>query len=131
MSQADVGIVERASKAFYEGDIDSAFEHVADDVVLYRDVPDASEFHGMEGFLSATAEWAEGFEDYRITPQEYVDAGDSVLARVRQSARGKDSGVPIDEDWWFVYTVSDGKIDRMEIYADRAKAYAAAGLGGP
>jgi uncharacterized protein len=131
MSEANVEIVRRSFEAFNRGDLDAAFAEASDDVVTYRDVPDASEFHGTDGFLAASAEWAEGFDDWTITPQEYIDAGaDRVMARVLQSARGKNSGVPISEDWWFVYTVRGGKLARLEIYAEREKAYEAAGLAG-
>ena len=131
MSQADVELIKRSSEAFYSGDLEAAAAMVAEDAVFYRDVPDASEYHGFEGFLAATAEWTEGFEDHAIEPQEYVDGGERVLVRVLQSGRGKGSGVPVAEDWWFVYEVREGRIARLEIYADPEKAHAAAGLGAP
>ena len=131
MAQADIEVIKRSSDAFYSGDLEGAAALVAEGATFYRDVPDASEYHGFEGFLTATAEWLEGFEDHSIEPQDYVDAGDRVLVRVIQRGRGKESGVPLAEDWWFVYTVRDGKIARLEIYAEPAKAYEAAGLPRP
>lgn len=38
------------------------------------------------------------------------------------------SGVPVEDDYWLVYTFADGKIVRFEIYADRAQALSSAGL---
>jgi ketosteroid isomerase-like protein len=131
VSQADVELIQRCSEAFYSGDLEAAAAMVAADAVFYRDVPDASEYRGFAGFLAATAEWTEGFDDHSIEPREFVDTGERVLVEVVQRGRGRESGVPLEEPWWFVYTVRDGKIERLEIYAERAKAREAAGLGDP
>ncbi len=128
MSQADVELIQRCSEAFYSGDLEAAAAMVAEDAVFYRDVPDASEYRGFEGFLAATAEWTEGFEDHSVEPRQFINTGERVLVEAMQRGRGKESGVPLEEPWWFVYTVRQGKIARLEIYADRAKAYAAAEL---
>ncbi len=42
--------------------------------------------------------------------------------------RGRASGVGVERTWAYVWTVRDGGALRMEGYADRAEALAAAGL---
>jgi ketosteroid isomerase-like protein len=103
-------------------------ELTSDDLVTYRDQPDRTTHHGKEGFLRVTLDWVEGFDEWSVTTAEVIDAGDRVVARIHQSARGKASGVPVEEDWWFVYGVRDGKIARVEMYRSRDKALEAAGL---
>jgi ketosteroid isomerase-like protein len=49
-----------------------------------------------------------------------------VLTRYR--GRGKGSGVPVDNEGAHVWALRDGKVVRLEIFADRADALAAAGL---
>ena len=68
------------------------------------------------------------YEDYRVEPEEYMDAGDRVfvVARNRGTARG--SGMEVDQRFAFVWTVRDGKLARLEVYTDRAEALEAAGL---
>ena len=56
------------------------------------------------------------------------DAGDMVVAIVRQRGRSKTSGLPVDMAFGQVWTIRDGKSARMEMYADPAEALAAVGL---
>jgi len=58
-----------------------------------------------------------------------VDApGDRVLQSVRQRATGAASGVPFEGDLFQVWQLRDGVPVRMEMFFDRAKALARAGL---
>jgi ketosteroid isomerase-like protein len=128
MSEENVEIVRQAARAWESGDLDRVRELTSDDLVTYRDQPDGATRHGMEGFLEMTLDWIEGFDEWSGTTEEVIDAGDRVLARFHQSARGEASGVPVEEDWWFVYAVEDGKIARVEMYRSRDEALEAAGL---
>ena len=40
----------------------------------------------------------ETFEDLKLVPQEWVDAGDRVATRLRHRARGRESGSEIDDE---------------------------------
>ena len=57
-----------------------------------------------------------------------TDAGDKVVALVRQRGRSKTSGLPVDMAYGQVFTIRDGKFARMEMYADPVEALAAVGL---
>jgi ketosteroid isomerase-like protein len=58
-----------------------------------------------------------------------VDAGDSVIVRVRQGGRGKGSGATVEMPaYWAVYRLRRGQAMRVEIYRDRAEALEAVGL---
>jgi ketosteroid isomerase-like protein len=71
----------------------------------------------------------ETFEELRLHPQEYVDAGDRVATRLRHSGRGKESGLEIDEELYHqVATFRDGRIVRMEYFAEWSEALEAAGV---
>ena len=74
------------------------------------------------------ADWVEGFEEWSFRAEEYVDAGDHVVVRIRQWGRGAGSGVPVEADNWIVYAVEDGLVTRVQIHSDRDQAYAAAGV---
>jgi ketosteroid isomerase-like protein len=60
-----------------------------------------------------------------MEPQEYFDAGDFVLMRVIQRARGKASGVPVEGEFWFVIAIADGQVTRIEFHTDEGRARAA------
>ena len=128
MSQENVEIVRRAARAWESGDLTQALDLTSDDLVTYRDQPDAATHYGREGFLEMTLDWIEGFDEWSGTTEEFIDADDRVAARFHQSARGEASGVRVEEDWWFVYTVEALKIVRIEMYRSRDKALKAAGL---
>jgi ketosteroid isomerase-like protein len=51
-----------------------------------------------------------------------------VLVLSRQTATGKQSGVPIEHEFGDVFTLRDGKVVRFESYWNRADALEAAGL---
>jgi ketosteroid isomerase-like protein len=42
--------------------------------------------------------------------------------------RSEASGVPIEMDFWFVHTISEGKVVRVDMFADERDALEAAGL---
>jgi len=128
MSSENVEVVRSAFAAFGDGDLERLGDLVTDDVVVYRAEPDGATSQGLDGFLQLTAEWTEDFVDWTTIPGEFTDAGDRVLVRVRQSARGEASGVPLSEDWWFVYEFEGARIARMSIYAHQDDALEAVGL---
>lgn len=73
----------------------------------------------------------EGFDEFEMRPEEVIDATDErVVLRVHQRAVGTQSRVPIEADFWFVHTLRDGKITRMDIYGDESGALQAFGLAG-
>jgi ketosteroid isomerase-like protein len=71
----------------------------------------------------------ETMDELQLVPQEYVDAGDHVATRLRHRGRGRVSGAEIDEEMYHqVATFQEGRIVRMEYFADWSEALAAAGL---
>lgn len=71
----------------------------------------------------------ETMAELQLVPQEYIDSGDHVATRLRHRGRGRVSGVEIDEEMYHqVATFRDGKIVRMEYFAEWSEALAAAGL---
>jgi ketosteroid isomerase-like protein len=60
---------------------------------------------------------------------ERVDAGaDKVLVHPRYDLRGAGSGTEVEFDYWFVATVREGKILRVQWFTDGVEAREAAGL---
>jgi len=146
MSQENVEIV----RAYY-ADIDSALEaHWADPEValsesagtnalierLHPEVvwkpPFRSSdegYRGPEGIRRALDEMVEAIEDWRITIEDAVDAGDGrVLLTGASHVRGKGSGVSFDQRVFTVVTLRDGKLIQMDDFTERSQALEAAGL---
>ena len=131
MSQENVELVRRAADAYESGDLSAVLESFSPDLVTYvaPPIPVAGTYHGPEGFLQLTLDWAEGFDELVATAEEHIDAGDDqVVTRVRHRASGAESGVPVETDIWYVWTIRDGKTVRADIFNDKGEALEAAGL---
>ncbi len=90
--------------------------------------PGVGVYHGLEGVRSWNRDWLGAFGGFSAEVEEWIDAGDQVIAMVRWHGRGKLSGVPARMLRAHVWTVRDGKLLRLRIYDNRADALKAAGL---
>jgi ketosteroid isomerase-like protein len=74
----------------------------------------------------------ETFEELRLEPQEFVDAGDHVATRLRHHGRGRRSGLEINEAMYHqVATFRAGRMVRIEYFGEWSEALEAAGLSEP
>jgi len=129
MSQENVEIVRRAYEAYQQGDLAGMLANSDPEMIVYRAEPDGATFRGPEGLLKAIAEWVEGFDEFAMNADEFIDANDhQVVVRVHQKATGAKSGVPIEADYWFVHTLDDFKTIRLDMLPTKAHAFKAAGL---
>jgi ketosteroid isomerase-like protein len=70
------------------------------------------------------------FEELRLDPQEYVDAGDQVATRLRYYGHGKGSGLKIETELYHqVVTFRGDRIVRMEYFGSWPEALEAIGRG--
>jgi ketosteroid isomerase-like protein len=65
------------------------------------------------------ADWTTDFDDFEMEALDYDEVGGRVIVEVIQRGRGKASGVRVVGRFWFVYTVAEGKIMRMDAYLTR------------
>jgi ketosteroid isomerase-like protein len=128
MSQENVEIVRAAFGAFERGEVSEMLDRATDDLITHRVEPDDALYKGKEGLLQATADWIEGFEDWTVAPEEFRDAGESVVVRVHQTARGESSGVAVESHIWFVFELRGGKIVRLSFHLRETEALEAVGL---
>jgi ketosteroid isomerase-like protein len=125
VSQENVEVVRRSVEAYLRGDVAASFADATSDVVW--NPVEAGELQGYEQVRAYFAEWEDVWDDYDMEAEEIRALGTKVVVTFRFRGRGKGSGVPIDQRTYNVYTVRDGKIMRVDEYADRA-ALEAAGL---
>lgn len=99
------------------------------DVVLrwQPELPDAETYHGPDGAIRAAEEWMESWDEFRMEPEEVIDAGDRAVVVFRQFGRGKGSGATVEMKVAQVYEVRDGSIASVLEYSSREEALAAAG----
>ena len=131
MSQENEEIVRNAFDAFSRDDIEGVLRLCHENIVVTQppELPGASpEQRGHSGVLEAFEIWPEQWDDYRIEILRMADHGDHVLVTARTSGRGKQSGVEVEMDFTFVFTVQNEKIVEMKIFMREDQALEAAGL---
>jgi len=99
------------------------------DMSKFRDWPEQETYEGVEGARAFLRDWTEAWDDWRLELDSLHDAGDKVVAIMRQHGKSKTTGLEVEMTFAQVWTVRDGKQARMEMYADPAEALAAVGLG--
>jgi ketosteroid isomerase-like protein len=130
MSRENVEVVRHALSALGQGGIDAMLEFCSPEIE-YRvrpDLPDARTHRGHDGLRGLAAEWQGVFEDFRLEPEGFIDAGASVVVLMRISGRGATSGVETGNPYASVHEVRDGQIWRIRDYPTRKEALEAAGL---
>ena len=86
-----------------------------------RDAP------GHDGVAAAFRAWFESFDEFKIEAEDYSAHGDRVLVAMRQRARGRGSGLEIEQRFYQLFTLRDGKVFRFEEYSEEADAVKALG----
>jgi ketosteroid isomerase-like protein len=132
MSQENVEVIRDAFGAFSRNDIEGVLRLCDENIVVTQppELPGVSpQQHGHSGVLEAFEIWPEQWDDYRIEVVRMADHGDHVLAITRQSGRGKQSGIEVEMEIMFVFTVRNEKIAEMKIFMREDQALEAAGLG--
>jgi ketosteroid isomerase-like protein len=83
---------------------------------------------GPDGIRRAFRRWYEAFEDVDMEFGEVDDVGDDVVVTYPLRARGRGSGIEVNQSFTLVWTLQEGKVVRIRSYAGRAQALEAAGL---
>jgi ketosteroid isomerase-like protein len=121
VSRENVEIVRR----FLFVDIDEALMY-ADAGIVWNPIEE-SPTQGHDEVRASLARWKGEWDDYQLAAEEFVDRGDRVVVTVRLGGRGRGSGVEIGARFYDVYTLRDGKIVRMDQFAERSEAFEAVG----
>jgi ketosteroid isomerase-like protein len=130
MSQENVEAVRRVFEAFNSGDpFSPVIDAMSPDVVITQNnIPAARTYSGPQGAIQALFDWTEDFDEFVTTGENYIDSDDKVIVRVHQKALGAGSGVPVEGEFWFVFTFGRGKIVRLDMFNEETEALEAAGL---
>jgi ketosteroid isomerase-like protein len=93
-----------------------------------HDTPDQGAYQGHAGVERWLRDWGDAWAEYSFEPEEFIDAGDAVIAVIRMHAKGKGSGVELDRQDALVYRFRDDKILRTDYYNSKQQALEAAGV---
>jgi len=94
----------------------------------------SDEFPGLAGVHednetpnSRLRTWLSEWEHWRAVADEYLEVGDHVVVLASYLGRGKGSGVEIRQEGAHFFKLRDGKVVRLEIFANRRKALESVG----
>ena len=125
-------IVREAFEAFLGGDQEKSAQLVDPEVEFLGTVGGLQEgqiAHGQSEIdQKFEAEDLEAWEERRLEPEEFIDAGDDVVVLLHEYRRGRGSGVELESKTAVVIAVSGGRVVRIQGYMDRGAALKAAGL---
>ena len=117
---------ELSNEAYAEG-FDPQIEMIWRDRQTYPDFP--QHLRGLAEVIAFAEQVRDGWIDFVQELLEVIEVPDGrVVALVRQSGRGRQSGVPIVIHFFQLHTIRDGKVSKIEYFRHRADALQAAGL---
>jgi ketosteroid isomerase-like protein len=131
MSQENVDVAWKLLDAFNRRDRAAwlALQDPETECVPARDWPESDPIRGREAvwdfYVAVIGAWREGaFENV-----ELIEAGnDKLVQHLRAEMLGKASGASVVLSYWTASTFRNGKVLRVEWFADRAEALEAVGL---
>jgi ketosteroid isomerase-like protein len=92
--------------------------------------PEPGSWKGLAGMAEGYRDWLRAWRDFRAEPEEYlVLDGERILVLVRNSGRGRTSGLELEQrSVANLFHLRGGKVTRIIVYLDRAQALADLGL---
>lgn len=131
MSQENVEIVRRLYGFWGDRDLSAIEDAIHPDAVIdvSRNVFNPGTHHGIDGVRHFLAQIDEVWEDFKSTPEEFIDAGDKIVVAHVISGKGRGSGVEAEMRLFVVIAFRDDKILRFTGgFRNRDEAVEAAGL---
>jgi ketosteroid isomerase-like protein len=130
MARPDEELARAAMEHWNRGDFEATLRFVDPDVewrtaTALLDLPQLSRGHeGVRAFWTA---WTSSWTNIRVDVEEFIPAGDELLALVRWRATSH-AGIELDQPVAFRFLIRDGLLTRFISYWERSDALEALGL---
>ncbi|MBS1886806.1 MAG: nuclear transport factor 2 family protein [Actinobacteria bacterium] len=124
MSEQSVDVVKGAYAAFAEGDVPAVLGTFAEDIEWHEaeGMPYGGVHLGGEAVVqNVFGPLSQDVEAFAVTPEEFMEAGDTVAVVVRYTGTGKVSGKPLDLPVVHIWDIRDGKIVRFRQFVDTVR----------
>jgi uncharacterized protein len=132
MSQSNVDLIRAIYGAFEAGDVPGVVARMAPDMVWNEaenfPYADGNPYEGPEAILGGVfARLGSEWDGFAAVPEEFLDAGDTVVVLGRYRGACKATGGRLDAQMAHVWRVRDGKAARFQQYTDTHQARQAMG----
>jgi ketosteroid isomerase-like protein len=122
-----VELASRQLEAANRGDLDAFMGVFALDAVYDASRDGLGVYEGQPAIRGLIGGWWSAFEDFRLTPEEFLDLGDGVaFAVLRHDGRPVGSTGYVNTRQAYVSVLVAGLVARMTVYRDIDEARAAA-----
>lgn len=134
MSQENVEVVRRVYEAFARGDVPAVLGAL-DARVEWREADnhpyaDRNPYVGPDAVLTGVfARLGGEWDGFAATPDEILDAGDTVVARGHYTGTFRQTGERVRAQFAHFFTMRGGKVTKFQQYTDTAQFLRAAGRG--
>ena len=91
--------------------------------------PESAEARGHEGVRQFLETQLDAFEEMRVEPLEFIDAGERVVVPVSFGGRARHSGLEIEFSIVHVLTVRHERLLRLDMFRTKAQALEAVSPG--
>ena len=134
MADSAQEIVERGIRAYNEDGVDALIEFVHPEFEMTTPPGIAAEpdtYRGRDGVRRYFESFLEIMDEVRIEPTEIVGRGNEVLIRFNLVARGKATGIEVDQKGYGIWRIDDGMLREIRFFATDEELTAAfeAGAG--
>lgn len=131
MSQENVDSLRQAYEAFSSGDLERilTFAHPDFEAVVPPELsaePDT--YRGHDGIRRYFESFEDAMDEIQFQPERFWDAGESVVAVVLLTAKGRQTSIRVEQRIAQVWTILDGKAIGLRTYPSLSEALQAAGL---
>jgi ketosteroid isomerase-like protein len=126
----DVDVVRQVVEAFNRGGVEATLRFF-DPEINWVGPPEWLDDHlyeGHQGLRKLAGQWNENFDEYRLDPERFIDAGARVVALLLARGRIKATAVPVDQAVTWICQVSNRKVAHVQVYFSWKEGLEAAGL---
>jgi ketosteroid isomerase-like protein len=85
-------------------------------------------YRGHTGMRRYWESFLDVMEEIRFEPEQLWEAGGTVVAATRITAKGRQTAIPVEQRFAGVWTICDGKAMRVRVYPSLSGALEAVGL---
>jgi ketosteroid isomerase-like protein len=124
MSQTNLEVVRRGYEAFSRGDF-AWISTAMDPEIVWHDaseIPGSRRRAGIDEVRAFLESFPRIWDSPRFVPEQLHEAGEVVVALVRFSGRGRNSGAEVSRELAHLFEFEEGKVRRVVTYFDREQA---------
>jgi|Tabmets5t2r1_1033131.scaffolds.fasta_scaffold09932_2 ketosteroid isomerase-like protein len=128
MSTGNIELVRRGYEAWNRGDLGGVLELVDPEFEWEPvEIPWSGTMRTRGEFVSYLKSLGRIWETFRLEPEELREIGDAVLVVVLERARGRASGVEVEQRLVHLWSFRNGRAHRMQTFFSTRQALEAVG----